>query len=91
MHFYKISTLGEQLLGAVSSNDLRYYNERKHRIFCCDERQAQYVYLNDKFYRPGWFNTESKEIEGTYEEVLCQPISEDEYMEIRNNQNSIEK
>lgn len=89
MRYYKISTLEEQLLGAVSSNDLRYYNERKHRIFCCDEHQAQYVYLNDQFYRPGWFNTESKEIEGSYEEVLCEPITLEEYNEIRKNQNLV--
>lgn len=89
MNYYKISSLEGQLLGAVSSNDLRYYNERKHRMLCCDEQLAQYIYLEGKYYRPGWFNTESAEVRGTYPKVKCQIISEAEFQEIRNSQNSI--
>ena len=87
MNYYKISSLEGQLLGAASSNDLRYYNERKHRILCCDEKLAQYIYLDDKYYRPGWFNTESAEIRGMYAKVKCEIITYDEYTAIRDSQN----
>ena len=89
MYYYKLLTLDRQLLGAVSSDDLCYYNEQYQRMQACNESEAQYVMFLCRFYRPRWFHAESLTMKGKVEPILCKIISEDEYMEIRNNQNSI--
>ena len=90
MYYYKILTLEGQLLGVASSNDLRYYNPKAKRIFCCqDGSLAQYIYYNQQIYRPEWFKKECDEVKGKYPKVQCQIIPYEEFQEIRNSQNSI--
>ena len=76
-------------MGAITSFDLRYFNDEVKRMLCCNEKLAQYIYLNDSFYRVESFNNELPYMQNKYPEVLVRTISEEEYFELK-QQNSNE-
>lgn len=89
MFYYKVLNLNEEVMGAITSFDLRYFNDEVKRMLCCNEKLAQYIYLNDSFYRVESFNNELPYMQNTYPEVLVRTISEEEYFELK-QQNSNE-
>ena len=67
MNYYNLYNINDELLGVVTSLHLRYYNPISKRILCCDEKDAQYVRLNDdQLYRIYWFKDEYPEMIGKY-------------------------
>ena len=89
MFYYKVLDLNEGVMGAITSFDLRYFNDEVKRMLCCNEKLAQYIYLNDSFYRVESFNNELPYMQNKYPEVLVRTISEEEYFELK-QQNSNE-
>ena len=89
MFYYKVLNLNEEVMGAITSFDLRYFNDEVKRMLCCNEKLAQYIYLNDSFYRVESFNNELPYMQNKYPEVLVRTISEEEYFELK-QQNSNE-
>ena len=89
MFYYKVLDLNEGVMGAITSFDLRYFNDEVKRMLCCNEKLAQYIYLNDSFYRVESFNNELPYMQNKYPEVLVRTISEKEYFELK-QQNSNE-
>lgn len=89
MFYYKVLNLNEEVMGAITSLDLRYFNDEVKRMLCCNEKLAQYIYLNDSFYRVESFNNELPYMQNKYPEVLVRTISEEEYFELK-QQNSNE-
>ena len=89
MFYYKVLNLNEEGMGAITSFDLRYFNDEVKRMLCCNEKLAQYIYLNDSFYRVESFNNELPYMQNKYPEVLVRTISEEEYFELK-QQNSNE-
>lgn len=89
MFYYKVLDLNEEVMGAITSFDLRYFNDEVKRMLCCNEKLAQYIYLNDSFYRVESFNNELPYMQNKYPEVLVRTISEEEYFELK-QQNSNE-
>lgn len=83
MFYYKVLNLNEEVMGAITSFDLRYFNDEVKRMLCCDEKLAQYIYLNDLFYRVETFNDELPYMEHTYPEVLVRTITEQEYISFK--------
>lgn len=89
MFYYKVLDLNEEVMGTITSFDLRYFNDEVKRMLCCNEKLAQYIYLNDSFYRVESFNNELPYMQNKYPEVLVRTISEEEYFELK-QQNSNE-
>lgn len=89
MFYYKVLNLDEEVMGVITSFDLRYFNDEVKRMLCCNEKLAQYIYLNDSFYRVESFNNELPYMQNKYPEVLVRTISEEEYFELK-QQNSNE-
>lgn len=83
MFYYKVYDLQENFLGIVSSLDLRYYNQNNKRMLCCQENLAQYLYLNEIFYRVEMFNEESPDMIGKYPEALILRTTKEEYSKYR--------
>ena len=89
MYFYKVSNLNNEVIGAITSLDLRYFNTKVNRILCCDEKLAQYICLNDLLYRAAGAIEEPSHLKNKYPEVHVTRISEEEYLELK-QQNSNE-
>lgn len=83
MFYYKVLNLNKEVMGVITSFDLRYFNDEVQRMLCCDEKLAQYIYLNDSFYRVETFNNELPYMEYTYPEVLARTITEQEYISFK--------
>lgn len=80
MFYYKVLDNYNNLLGVISSLGLRYYNEKSKKILCCLEDLAQYVAINEKYYRTDWFNQEPIILKGKYPHVQLNITSEEEYL-----------
>lgn len=83
MFYYKIYNLQGKFLGIATSLDLRYYHPKGKRILCCKEKLAQYICLNDIFYRVQTFNTESPNMVGKFPEAFAERTTKEEYQKYR--------
>ena len=65
--YYKVfDKLGGSLLAIVSSSDFCRYHEQKQKFLRCSPRnmaEAQYILIDNKFYRTVWFSEEPKSLE----------------------------
>lgn len=83
IYYYKVTDLKGNLIGIVNSYALRYYSERNHRMLCCDESLAQYICVNDSFYRVQMFYDESPSMIGIYPEAYVELTTKEEYEKYR--------
>lgn len=79
MSYYKVFDLNYNPLGIITSNSFRMIHPQTKRMLCCQEREAQYLYLNNSFYRAEILNTELPDMKNKYPEVYLRQISEEEY------------
>lgn len=84
IYFYKVLDLEDKPLGIVTSHALRYYNERNNRMLCCLESLAQYICVNDSFYRVNMLNPECEKMKGIYPEAQIIRVSKEEYENFKN-------
>lgn len=91
-YYYRIINERDgSLLGFISSFDLRYYNEKNHRMLCCLEDKAQYIWCNNQIYRTYTFSELASSYEKKYQEATAVLSAEEEYMEWLEKQNSEQK
>ena len=83
MKYYRIFNKDKNTIGFITSLDFRYYNAKNKRILCCQEAEAQYVYVDNFIYRINMLNTESEEIRGRYPEAFISLATEEEYQQYR--------
>ena len=79
--YYNVFDLEKNFLGVITSLDFRYYSEESKRILCCEEKESQYIILNDVFYRVEMLNNESKNIKFPFEKALIEKATKEEYEE----------
>lgn len=84
MSYYKIFDLNNNLLGIITSFDFRMIHPKNKKMLCCKEKEAQYIYLNDSFYRAGLLNTELPDMKNKYPEVLIEKATKEEFEKYRN-------
>lgn len=91
-YYYKlINEKDNSVIGFISSFDLRYYNEKNHKMLCCLEDKAQYIWCNNQLYRTYTFSNEPSSYKNKYVEITAILTTEEEYMKWREKQNSEEK
>lgn len=76
MYYYKIFN-EEQVLGVVSSLDLRVYSLINQTFLAADETQAQYVQFKNNIYRVDWLKPERYAL--NLDTIQMHIISKDEY------------
>lgn len=78
MKYYMIYSLdGATPLGVACSGDFRYINE-KGKMMCCDESEAQFIYVKGKIYHADDLLPEPEEFENKYETVKIVPCTLEE-------------
>lgn len=87
MFYYKVFDLENNFLGMITSLNFRMIHPKNKRMLCCKEEEAQYLYLNDSFYRAGILNTELPGYEDIYPEVLIELASKEEFEKYRDELN----
>ena len=87
MFYYKVFDLEENFLGIITSFDFRMIHTKNKRMLCCNEKQAQYIYLNDSFYRAIILNTELPEFKNTFPEVVLEQTTQEEFEKYRDEIN----
>lgn len=84
MIYYKLLDENGNFIDVADSLDLRYY---ENGIICaCMEPKAQYVYNNNQYYRVCWLNPEDLKIKGKYPLIGMAPISKEEYLIFKEQQ-----
>lgn len=81
MYFYELTNTTNEILGYITSYELRCYRPKRKRMICCDESKAQYVQFNDQFYRVDWLQPEDPSMIGKYPSINMRLISLDEFEE----------
>lgn len=80
MIYYNIYDLNNNLMGVISALGLRYYNPFTKRMLCCDShKKAQYVFLNNQYYRPDRLVAEHPDMIGTFPNVKISFSTEDDF------------
>ena len=90
MKYYKVLDINDNIIGFITSLDFRYYNSKNKRILCCDEKAAQYVYLNNMLFRINSLLTENEEARNKYNIVMANSVKlaeEKEYREFQKKNN----
>ena len=83
MYYYKVFDLNDKMLGVCSSLDLYYYSEKTNRFVHEFESLAQYVCVNDSFYRVEAMNDENLSQRGKYPIAYMNIITQDEYEKLK--------
>ena len=79
IYFYKVMDLHGREIGYVNSHALRYYNDKTDLMLNCLEDAAQYVFVNDAYYRIPWLHQESLKMQGKFTNAQMFIVSQDEY------------
>lgn len=80
MYYYKVIKDGK-FIGIGTSQNLRKY-QRKHKIpLVCDEKEVQYIQIEDKLYHDKWMISEP--IKDLYESASVIEIDKDEYESLK--------
>lgn len=77
-YYYCLLNNNNDIIGYVTSFDLRYRNENQ-RLLCCGEELAQYVMYNNQLYKTYTFSNISNPQDENLEEVAVVLVSKDEY------------
>ena len=76
MYYYKVIK-DDKFIGIGTSQNLRKY-QRKHKILLvCDEKEVQYIQIEDKIYHDKWMIPET--IKGLHESANVIEINKEEY------------
>lgn len=79
IYFYKVIDLHGQEIGCVDSHSLRYYNDKVGLMLNCLEDVAQYVVVDNTYYRIPWLHQESIKMKGKFTNAQMCIISKEEY------------
>ena len=88
-YFYYLLNNNNDIIGYVTSFDLRYINPKNQRLLCCKEDLAQYVMYNNQLYRTYTFNNVTNPQDKDFEEVSVILTTEEEYMKQKENENLV--
>ena len=76
MYYYKVIK-DDEFIGIGTSQNLRKY-QRKHKILLvCDEKEVQYIQIEDKIYHDKWMIPET--VKGLHESASVIEIDKEEY------------
>ena len=81
MFFYELVDKKNNIMGYITSYDLRCYRPNRNRMICCDEKNAQYVQFKNDFFRVDWLQAEDPTMIGKYPSINMKLISKEEFEE----------
>ena len=78
MFYYKLYDDGV-FLGAITSNDFKYYIKKEDRMVSTSLKKAQYVRFKQNYYRVKWLSKEDPDVVGKFPTIEAYICSEEEY------------